>query len=370
MKFDAEVAVVGAGVIGLAVAAELTRSGRSVLLLERHRGPGLEQSTHNSGVVHSGAFVRPGTLRARFCVEGNALLHERAREGGFRLLSTGTLVVADSAGQLARLEEHASWARQNGVPAAKRLDPAEVREWEPGLGPVLAGLRLPTGARIDADGLVRVLARETADGGGEQRFGWSLARARWDDGTWELTSSGGEQVRTRGVVNAAGVASGRIAEMLGAGAHPIYPCLGEYARVTGSRRDAVRSMVYGIPPAGYPGIGVHLTRTVDDELLVGPTASYLDSSQPPSTPQTSLEEFARMGRTLLPGLRSDELAGWPPGIRAKRARPGSAEAFEDFLVEELPPGRHAVQLVGVESPGLTASLALARYVSALPAFSP
>jgi glycerol-3-phosphate dehydrogenase len=369
MKADADIAVVGAGVVGLATAVELQRAGHSVVVLERNPQPGQEQSTHNSGVVHSGAFVRPGTLRARLCVEGNALIRRRAERGDFRIRVTGTLAVALSQPQKAKVDQYADWGRANGVPGVQLLDTAEVRKFEPEIAPTVGGLLLPTGARVDAAGFVRALALEAAALGAGIRTGWSLVAAGWASQAWTLGSSEGESLRVRAVVNAAGVESAMVADLLGVPGYRIYPCLGEYARVLGARRSTIRSMVYSIPSPGYPGIGVHLTRTVDDQLILGPTARYLETPAPPPGPITTLEEFAAEGAALLPGLRADELEVWPSGVRAKPVPPGSTDAFGDFTVDQRPPGRHVVQLVGIESPGLTASLALARYVSTLPALT-
>ncbi len=357
-----DVAVVGAGVIGLAVARELAEAGRSVTVLERHEHPALEQSTHNSQVLHSGIFARPGTLRARLNVEGIRLAYERARAWGVRVERSGTLVVAATAAEEPSLERVLTNARENGVPGVVRLLPAAAREHEPHLGPCASALWSPNGGRIDAGGFSAALEREARRLGAEVRTRFDLVAAHSEGDGWHLAARTGETVRARWVVNSAGVAAGHVAKLLGAPGYRVYPCLGEYARVVSDKRDWVRSMIYGFPPAGYPGIGVHLTRTVAGELLLGPTARYLDAPVVPERPLTPLAEFAGEAARFVPGIGPDDLAPAPAGIRCKTVPPGAGEAFGDFTVALDPPGRRAVQLVGIESPGLTASLALAVHV--------
>jgi glycerol-3-phosphate dehydrogenase len=357
-----DVAVVGAGVVGLATARAYARAGADVVLVERHPGPGREQSTHNSGVVHSGAFARPGTLRARLCVEGNRLLSEEAAELGVPVDPCGTLVVAGRESDVPRLAQYRAWAEGNGVPGVRGLSADEARAVEPRLGPCAGALLAPTGGRIEAAALVAALDADLTRVGGERRFDFDVVEASPVDGVWTLAASHGGFVEARRVVNAAGVASGRVAAEFGAPGHRVYPCLGEYARVVTDRRTWVETMIYGFPPPGFPGIGVHLTRTVAGELLIGPTATYQDSPVAPALPVTSLAEFADLASAYVPGITEDDLAPAPPGVRAKTVPPGAGEAFGEFEIFEEPPGSGVVHLVGIESPGLTASLAIARYV--------
>ncbi|MCI4328997.1 MAG: FAD-dependent oxidoreductase, partial [Thermoplasmata archaeon] len=144
--------------------------------------------------------------------------------------------------------------------------------------------------------------------------------------------------------------------------HRVYPCLGEYARVLGEKRSWLRTMVYGFPPPGYPGIGVHLTRTTSGEVLVGPTATYQESFEPPALPTTPLATFAALASAYLPGIYERDLEPVPAGVRAKLVPPGSGDAFGEYQIAEEPEGSGVVHLLGVESPGLTASFAIAEFV--------
>lgn len=362
--FDA--AVIGAGVIGLAVANELAGRGARVAVLERRDAPGLEQSTHNSGVVHAGFVATPGTLRARLNVEGARRLYARAPELGVPIARSGTLVAARHASEEPQLDRFLAQGRANGVEGVRRLDPEEVREVEPGIAPVVAGLHAPGGGRVDAVRLVRALEAELRRSGGELRCSCALQSVTHDAlGRWVLWTSGEEVLRSTTVINAAGVASARVAALLGAPGYQVYPCLGEYAVVDGPSAQRVRSMVYGLPPSGYPGIGVHLTRRFDGSLLIGPTALYQESETAPQEPRTALEEFHREAEVWMPGLAREELRAGGMGVRAKVVPPGSPSAFGDYLIEEAPAGSGAIQLVGLESPGLTASLAVGAYVADL-----
>ncbi|MCI4318159.1 MAG: FAD-dependent oxidoreductase, partial [Thermoplasmata archaeon] len=136
-------------------------------------------------------------------------------------------------------------------------------------------------------------------------------------------------------------------------------------KIVGSKSGWIRSMVYGFPPAGFPGIGIHLTRTIAGELLVGPSATYLNSAVPESARITALSDFHEEASVLLPDLELADLEFGPVGVRAKPVPPGSEEPFQDFTVREDPPGRRVIQMIGIESPGLTASLSLGEHVASL-----
>jgi L-2-hydroxyglutarate oxidase LhgO len=357
-----DVAVVGAGVVGLAIAREYARDGASVVVVDREPGPGREQSTHNSGVIHSGIFATPGTLRARLNVEGNRRLYNLAEELDVTADACGTLAVALSEDDLPRLQEYERGARANGVPGVRWLTDDELRVREPHLAPCAGALLAPSGGRVDAAGLVRALEREVRSQDGAIRYEFDVVSSTETPHGWRLTALGGATVEATLVVNSAGVGAGRVARLFGGDGRRIYPCLGEYTRVVGERSAWLATMVYGFPPPGYPGIGVHLTRTTKGDLLIGPTASYLPGPEAPALPLTPLSEFAAMASAYLPGLTERDLAAVPPGVRAKTVPPGSGEAFGEFEIVEEPTGSRAVHLFGIESPGLTASPAIGAYV--------
>jgi L-2-hydroxyglutarate oxidase LhgO len=357
-----DVAVVGAGVVGLAIARAVAEDGASVVLVERQPGPGREQSTHNSGVVHSGAFTRPGTLRARLAVEGNRRMFDEAPRLGVAIERCGTLVVARTDSDTPRLWEYERWAVENGVAGVQRLGAPEAKEIEPALGPCSSALLVPSGGRVDALGLVRALDQELQRLGVDRRFDFDLAGAARSDSGWTLSTRLGETVEASLVVNSAGVRAARVAGLFGSTGHRVYPCVGEYARVVGEKRSWLRTMVYGFPPPGYPGIGVHLTRTTSGEVLIGPTATYTDSMDAPPLPHTSLATFAELASAYLPGIAERDLEPAGAGVRAKIVPPGSGDAFGEFEIVEEPLGSGVVHLFGIESPGLTASFAIADHV--------
>jgi glycerol-3-phosphate dehydrogenase len=359
-----DVAIVGAGVVGLATAWELSGLEVRVTVLERHPAVGLEQSTHNSQVVHSGAFVPPGTVQAGLVREGNRRLYEVAAAIGVRAERCGTLVAAVDPAEVDRLDQYERWGRANGVADATRLGPAGAHAIEPGIGPVVAGLWLPSGGRVDAPALVDGLARSVRGRGGAVELGYDLVSATRAGSGWRLAAADGREVLAGAVVNAAGVGSATVAGLLGSPGYRIFPCLGEYARVVSAQKERVRTMVYGFPPEGYPGIGVHLTRRLDGELWVGPTATYLETPNPPPTPHTPLVQFADEAARLLPGVTVDDLSPAPAGVRAKTVPPGSGRAFGEFVLNAEPAGARAFQMVGIESPGLTSSFAIGQRVAA------
>jgi glycerol-3-phosphate dehydrogenase len=357
-----DVAVVGAGVVGLAIAREYARDGARVVVLDREPGPGREQSTHNSGVVHSGLMAAPGTLRARLNVEGNRRLYDLAAELGVAAEACGTIAVALREEDLARLQQYEQGGRANLVPGVRWLTDDELRAREPRLAPCVGALFAPTGGRVDAVGLVAALERAVRADGGAIRYEFDVVSASETPHGWRVTALGGASVEAALVVNSAGIGAGRVARLFGGAGRRIYPCLGEYARVLGERSAWLSTMVYGFPPPGYPGIGVHLTRTTRGELLIGPTATYLPGPEAPALALTPLSEFAALASAYLPGLTERDLAPVAPGVRAKTVPPGSADAFGEFEIVEEPAGSGAIHLFGIESPGLTASPAIGAYV--------
>ncbi|MCI4318160.1 MAG: FAD-dependent oxidoreductase, partial [Thermoplasmata archaeon] len=221
-----DVAVVGAGAVGLAVARALALQGSRVSIVERHAGPGLEQSTHNSQVVHSGLFVRPGSLRAEMCVRGNRMLYDLAPKLGVPVEASGTLVVASAARDLDRLALYREWGGLNGVPGVKTLVPDDVPSIEPRIKRVEGALVAPTGGRVDARAFVTALDAELVRLGVERHYGFGVTKASYADRAWRLSNDAGDVLSSTGVVNAAGVASAAVAALLDAPEYRLYPCLG------------------------------------------------------------------------------------------------------------------------------------------------
>lgn len=277
----APVVVVGAGIVGLAAARELAERGRPVLVLEAEERIAAHQSGHNSGVVHSGLYYRPGSFKARLCVAGREALERFCAEEGVPHRRTGKLVLATSPEELPRLDELERRGRANGLAGLERLEAGDLRERYPQAGGV-AGLWVPQTGVVDFPGVARALARRLEAVGGALRTGARVERVKGGSGATRepgpprglrLRLAGGEVVEAGLLVNCAGLQADRVARL--AGARPdvrIVPFRGDYRELAPEARRLVPVPVYPVPDPRFPFLGVHLTPTLDGRVEVGPNA--------------------------------------------------------------------------------------------------
>jgi (S)-2-hydroxyglutarate dehydrogenase len=391
--------VVGAGIIGLAVARELLRrapdAGVTVLEAADHLGAG--QSGHNSGVVHAGVYYPPGSLKATLCRRGMGLLHDFCEQHGIGYRELGKVVVATTTDEVVALDRIEERARRNAVPGLARLDRRGLREIEPYVDG-LAALHSPRTAVVDFVAVCRALADEVRAAGGEVRLASPVQAVRPKGDRVEVvvgnesSSSSTQPLLVDRLVACAGLHSDAVAAMAGAPDDVrIVPFRGEYHRLTPATRDRVRGLVYPVPDPRYPFLGIHLTRTSDDEVLVGPNAVLALSREGyrwrdvhlgdlrsvlawPGTRRlaakhwrtgvrelagsVSRRRFAAEAARYLPGLSAADLVSARSGVRAQAVgRDGSL--VDDFVVQRVGP----VALVrNAPSPGATSSLAIAEHV--------
>jgi L-2-hydroxyglutarate oxidase LhgO len=378
----ANIVIIGGGVVGCAVAYELAAHWPDVFLLERAPKLGMGASTRNSGVNHSGIYYEHGSLKARLCVEGNRLTHEFCTTHGVPYRRAGKLVVAAHAGEEHVLEELAARGRRNGVEGLELIDRAAVHAREPHIAGV-AALSVPSTGIISAEELVKTYARLAVDRGAHiltHARATSLdARSTGIEVGVEIDASdeGGtasrETVEARCVINCAGLYADEVAAMLGFTRYRIYPVRGEYAELIRTRSNLVRGLVYPLPHPEGMSLGVHLTRTLWDTVLLGPTARYVQEKDDYERDRISLEEFAKSAQALVPELKVEDLRLGYSGLRAKLVPPRDPSGNEpaggpaDFVITHDPSVPAAIHLIGIESPGLTSALAIARHVSKLAA---
>jgi len=366
---DVDVVVIGAGVVGLACAAALAPR-HDLLVIERHRRAGTETSSRNSGVIHAGLYYPPGSRKARACVEGRRLLYEYAAARGIPHRRTGKLVLAVERSEIPALQAIEERARSNGVEELTWLDHDALATREPELRAELA-LHVGESGIVDAHALMDALKADAREAGARLVFGHEVVAIEPSAHEVRVIARDerGEEsvVRARVVVNAAGHAADRLARVCGVDLDVCgwrqHPWVGRYFSLHSSAPRPTTPLVYPMPAVG--GLGVHLTRDLGGQTLAGPDASPLavlaDGAWPPLDVDPALREaFARGVARYLPGLRPEHLAPAYAGVRPKLRADGS---FADFVLQETPRG--VIHLLGIESPGLTASLALAAEVSEL-----
>ncbi|HEY1913155.1 MAG TPA: NAD(P)/FAD-dependent oxidoreductase [Vicinamibacterales bacterium] len=356
-----DVAVIGGGVSGLASARAIARRDRTVCILERHPRPGMDTSTHNSGVIHAGLYYPAGSLKARLCVDGRRQLYEFCAEHNVPHQRCGKLVVAHDEHEVHQLEALLARGAGNGVTGLTLVDRAFIVAREPAVNTRFALWSPDTGV-VNAEELVKALLRTGADAGVMFLPGTRLEGAdRHQDGMVLTTER--ETILARVVVNAAGLYADEVSRQLGGEEFTIYPCRGEYAEFTPAKRSLVNALVYPLPHASGHGLGVHLVRTTGGQVWLGPTIRYQDRKDDYENEREPLESFAESARHLIDGVTIEDLRLSGSGIRAKLHPP--TESFADFMIRRDRENPAVVQASGIDSPGLTSCLAVGNLVSDL-----
>jgi glycerol-3-phosphate dehydrogenase len=361
---QANIVIVGGGVVGCAIAQALSMRWSDVFVLEALPNIGMGASSRNSGVIHSGLYYPPGSLKARHCVRGNQLTYEFCAAHRVPHRKSGKLVVASSpaeAEQLATLKKN---GETNGVENLKIIDRAAIRAREPHVDGFQA-IEIPSTGIVASEELVKAYARIATDQGANIVIHAKVERLEPKSGGIRIVSTAGE-IETRCLVNSAGLFADEVANMLGSpmAVHRIYPVRGEYCELVRSKQDWIRGLVYPLPHPEGVSLGLHLTKTVWGSVLVGPTARYVGDKNNFERDREPVEEFARAAKLLLPGLDTSDLIPAYSGIRAKLTPPGNCreKRVADFIIQRDPQFPCVVQLIGIESPGLTSAPSIAEHV--------
>lgn len=379
--------------MGLAVARELIARNphASVCVLEREPQVGTHQTGHNSGVIHAGVYYQPGSLKARLCVEGAREMYEYCESRGLASERCGKVIVATDTSELERLDELERRGKANGVPGLRRIDAAGIEELEP-YARGIAGLHSPETGIADFAAVARSYAQDVSNAGGVVATACEVQAISRSPQAVRLTHSHGTTEASHAIF-CAGAWADRLAVMAGADPDPrIVPFRGAYLRLVPERRELVRSLIYPVPDPSLPFLGVHLTKHIDGDVLIGPTAlmvaardayrlrtvrgrDVLDTLRWPGTWRmlarwwsTGLTEirhaalrsaFVRAAARYVPELKVEDVLPSFAGVRAQ-ALGRDGRLVDDFVFSATD---RALHVRNAPSPAATSSLAIARHIS-------
>ncbi|MFO7546652.1 MAG: L-2-hydroxyglutarate oxidase [Trueperaceae bacterium] len=388
-----DVVVVGGGIVGMATAEALTRAHPDLVVevIEKETEVAQHQTGHNSGVVHSGIYYRPGTLRARLCVAGVGMMRDFCDAHGVAYDEVGKVVVATEPAELDRLEALFERGNANGVPDLALVGADELREIEPHAAGIQA-IHSPRTAIVDFPGVTRALRAEFERRGGRMRTGVTVEGIRATGAAVTVATDHGP-LEAGHVITCGGLHADRLARMAGADVSDvlIVPFRGEYYVLEEHRRDLVKGLIYPVPDPAMPFLGVHLTRTVHGEVEAGPNAVWAlaregygqldvrlaDAAEAVAYPglwrlasrywrtaafeayrSFSKRAFVEALQRLVPAIGMDDVRRGGSGVRAQAlGRDGSM--FDDFVIRESP---RALHVINAPSPAATASLAIGEHL--------
>jgi glycerol-3-phosphate dehydrogenase len=391
---EVNILIIGGGIVGCAIAAELSKQWRDVFVVECFPRVGMATSTRNSGVIHSGIYYSPGSLKACHCLQGNSLTFDFCEKHNVPHRRTGKLVVAAETHEKPALEALYKRGQENGVEGLRLIGAAEIHAREPHIAGV-AALDVPSTGIVSAEELVRTYVRVAVEQSAHIvtraqvvslepianairvgiRVGEGVStqtkisrtqvlRAHASTSARQDEIATQETIEARCVINAAGLYADDVAALIGNNSWKIYPVRGEYCEVRGPRRSLINGLVYPLPHADGLTLGMHFTKTIWDTVLIGPTARYVKDKDDYERDRFTVADFADGAKLLVPEIAADDLQLAYSGLRPKLVPPDQ-HGMADFVIERDAKVPQMIHLVGMESPGLTAAPSVARQVAGM-----
>lgn len=359
---DSDITIIGAGIIGLAIASELANNNLNIYILEKNVSHGMGISSRNSEVIHAGIYYPKGSLKAQLCLKGRDMLYETCMKNKLPHRKIGKLIIATTEKEMAKIEHLMDNAIQNGV-SVSLLEQRQINKIEPNIK-AFGALYSPGTGIISAHSLMDFYLHDAQMKGAEivygtqvvgieeVTYGYKVATLNIDGDYFEFL--------TERVINAAGLYSDTIAGMIGRD-YTLHYCKGDYFSINNVKQGIIRKLIYPVPEENQIGLGTHLTLDLNGRMKLGPDATYIDRGEDYRVDASKGEQFYEAAVKFLPFINKEDLVPDMSGIRPKLQGPG--EIFHDFVISEDLPG--FINLIGIESPGLTASPAIARYIKNL-----
>ena len=367
---DAEITIIGAGVIGLAIAEKISGIYRNTFVIEKHPTFGQEISSRSSEVIHAGIYYPQGSLKAELCVEGKSLLYDYCRKYDIPVNNCGKLIVATSQEEIAVIEGIKENSALNGV-VLEIMEQDQIAALEPNIF-ALKALFSPSTGIVDTHSLMKRFETNILNHGGQIAYGSEVTGIRKIEKGYEISILDADKKNycftSTIVINSAGLTSDKISEMAGMKDErlSINFCKGEYFRVNPPKNRLINRLIYPVPHTNMEGIGIHVTIDMGGGVKLGPDVTYLESNVYDYHVDPSKQEsFWRSAKKFLPFLEYDDIAPEMAGIRPKTQKKG--EPIHDFyIMEESCRGNPGfINLIGMESPGMTSCLSIANYVNRL-----
>ncbi|GAB4294768.1 MAG: NAD(P)/FAD-dependent oxidoreductase [Marinilabiliales bacterium] len=368
---DTNITIIGAGVVGLAIAAELSKYYTDIYVIERHLKFGQETSSRNSEVIHSGIYYPQGSLKAKMCVEGKTLLYQYCNEKNIPHKAIGKLIVATDKEEVIQLETIYKQAKSNGVNDHKLLNLEETKALEPNIN-AFTSIFFPTTGIIDVSSLMKQLETDACLNNTQFVYGTEVTQIKKINHGYEVIINDSDNNKysftTKIVINAAGLDADTVSFSAGImdPTYQLYYCKGDYFSIINGKNKLLKHLIYPVPPRDKTSLGIHSTLDLTKRLKLGPDVTYLNNREIIyQVNKESKLKFYESAVKFLPFIELNDLVPDQAGIRPKLQ--GQGDKVRDFIIKEESNNGYPgfVNLIGIESPGLTSCLAIAKYVKSL-----
>ena len=361
--------IIGAGAVGLSIAAELSRSHKDIIVVERNPSFGQDTSSRNSEVIHAGIYYPKDSLKLKTCLEGKALLYEFCVRNNIPHKWTGKLIIAMDKNEVRDLEKLFLRGRENGVNDLTLISKADIKKMEPDIK-AEGAIYSPSTGIFDTHSFMKCLASSFEKNGGQIAYNTEVTGIAKTSSGYEVTVTDSQKdsftLNSNVVINCAGLNSDKVAAFVGLkkAEYKLKYCKGDYFRLSRSKESNIKHLIYPVPKEDGGGLGIHLTPDLTGSIRLGPDDEYVEKIDYKIDPSKA-KLFYKSVKTFLPFIKLEEIAPDTSGIRPKLQ--GEGEGFRDFIIchEDASGFSGFINLIGIESPGLTASLSIARMIAGI-----